>query len=180
MPSHTTDWKRRPECCRVKGKRGEILMKIKKVACCIVSCIALSPLSFALTTSAWAEVFHLKAILTASAEVPPAASAGSGTGLFTYDTNTHQLTFTVVFGNLSGPATAAHIHGPAQPGSNAAVIFPFMTLMSPIRGTNTLTDSQAAALLTGEYYVNVHTDANRGGEIRGQILKDSPQTMWMP
>ena len=65
---------------------------------------------------------------------------------------------------------AAHIHGPAEPGANAPPVVPFANAASPISGTATLTDAQAADLMAGKYYVNVHTAANRGGEIRGQIV----------
>jgi hypothetical protein len=66
---------------------------------------------------------------------------------------------------------AAHIHGPAEPGANAPPVVPFANAASPITGTATLTDVQAADLAAGKWYVNVHTAANRGGEIRGQIVK---------
>ncbi len=99
------------------------------------------------------------------------ASAGKGMGTFTYDPATHALTYNVTYENLSGPAAAAHIHGPADPGANAPPVVPFPSAASPITGTATLTDAQAADLAAGKYYVNVHTAANRGGEIRGQIVK---------
>ena len=73
---------------------------------------------------------------------------------------------------LSGPATAAHFHGPAETGKNAgvAVAIPNAT-SSPVEGSATLTDAQAADLIAGKYYVNIHTAANPGGEIRGQVTK---------
>jgi len=49
-------------------------------------------------------------------------------------------------------------------------VIPFKgKLKSPIKGSATLTDAQAADLAAGNYYVNVHTAANKDGEIRGQI-----------
>lgn len=96
-------------------------------------------------------------------------STGKGTGSFTYDPATHTLTYNVTYEGLTGPASAAHIHGPADPGANAGPVIPFPAAASPITGTATLTDAQAAELAAGKYYVNVHTAANRGGEIRGQI-----------
>ena len=42
---------------------------------------------------------------------------------------------------------------------------------SPATGSATLTDAQAADLMAGRWYVNIHTAANRGGEIRGQVEK---------
>ena len=38
-------------------------------------------------------------------------------------------------------------------------------------GSATLTDAQADELLAGKWYVNVHTAANKGGEVRGQVTK---------
>lgn len=97
-------------------------------------------------------------------------STGKGAGTFTYDPATHTLTYNVTHEGLTGPAMAAHIHGPADAGANAGVVVPFAAAVSPISGTATLTDAQAAELQAGKYYVNVHTAANRGGEIRGQIV----------
>lgn len=107
-----------------------------------------------------------------SATLAPGAgitSSGKGTGAFTYDPATKALTYTVSYEGLSGPAMAAHIHGPADPGGSAPPVVPFANAASPITGTATLTDAQAADLAAGKWYVNVHTAANRGGEIRGQI-----------
>ncbi|MBN9318485.1 MAG: CHRD domain-containing protein [Caulobacterales bacterium 68-7] len=99
-------------------------------------------------------------------------SSGKGTGTFTFDTTTKALTYSVTYDGLTGPATMAHIHGPADPGANAGVQVPFANAAaSPITGTATLTDAQVADLEAGKYYVNVHTAANRGGEIRGQLTK---------
>jgi hypothetical protein len=44
-------------------------------------------------------------------------------------------------------------------------------LASPIKGAATLTDAQAADLTSGKWYFNIHTEANKAGEIRGQVLK---------
>jgi len=101
---------------------------------------------------------------------PGITSAGKGTATASLDTATKTLTWTVDYLGLSGPATAAHIHGPADPGANAGIVVPFTgNLVSPIKGSATLTDAQAADLEAGKYYVNVHTKANPDGEVRGQI-----------
>jgi len=120
---------------------------------------------------AFAETVALKAMLDGAAEVPPNDSRGTGQATFTYDTDTKQLTYTITYDGLTGPATAGHIHGPAAAGDNAGIVVPFAVPESPISGTATLTDDQAAALLAGRLYVNIHTAANKGGEIRGQIVK---------
>ena len=90
------------------------------------------------------------------------------------DTATKSLTWTVEYSGLSGPATAAHIHGPADPGANAGIVVPFTgNLASPIKGSATLTDAQIAQLEAGKWYVNIHTEANKGGEICGQLVRAS-------
>lgn len=122
-------------------------------------------------TVAQAEVLRFMAELTAASQVPPNGSPAIGRAEFLFDTDTAQLTYTVVYDGLTGVATAAHIHGPAAPGSNAGVIVPFQDPASPIAGTATLQPAAAAALVDGMLYVNVHTAANKDGEIRGQITK---------
>jgi hypothetical protein len=72
---------------------------------------------------------------------------------------------------LTGPATAAHLHGPAPEGKNAGVMVPIAPATSPLEGSATLNDAQAKALMDGDMYVNVHTAENKGGEIRGQLKK---------
>ena len=114
-----------------------------------------------------------KAHLTAKDEVPPNASAATGDGTFTLNTATNELTWDVTFGGLSGPALAAHIHGPAAPGANAGVLVAFDPPKAPageIKGSNVILASQVADLKAGKWYVNIHTAANKGGEIRGQLM----------
>jgi hypothetical protein len=87
-----------------------------------------------------------------------------------FDAKTNMLNWTVTYAGLSGPATAAHFHGPAMPGANAGVVVPITgALASPIKGSAVLTAAQAADLVAGKWYVNVHTAANPGGEVRGQV-----------
>ncbi len=51
------------------------------------------------------------------------------------------------------------------------MLIPFQGAEAPITGSATLTDAQLADLEAGRLYVNIHTAANPGGEIRGQIVK---------
>src|SRR5215467_5225789 len=135
-----------------------------------LSVVALAALL--ITAPASAETVNLKASLTASESVPPNNSKGTGSLQATYDTANKQLTYTVNYSGLTGNATAAHFHGPADPGKTAGVVVPVQgSVASPIKGTATLTDSQAADLLAGKWYFNIHTEANRPGEIRGQVTK---------
>jgi hypothetical protein len=124
------------------------------------------------TQPASAETLSYKVQLLPSSEVPPNDTKGSGSLTATYDTTSKVLTWTATFSGLSGPAVAAHFHGPADKGVNAAVIVPQTGgLESPMKGQATLTDAQAAEFVAGKWYYNIHTAANKGGEIRGQMLK---------
>lgn len=100
-------------------------------------------------------------------EVPRVFTAAEGLGLAIYDPSTMQLELEVQHAGL--PATAAHLHGPAARGAAAGVQIDLGSPTSPIHRTYTLSASQAADLLAGQWYVNVHTAANPGGEIRGQV-----------
>jgi hypothetical protein len=114
----------------------------------------------------------MKAMLDGKSENPPNTSAGKGEADIDYDAATKKLSWKLTYSGLTGPATAAHFHGPAEAGKNAgvAVAIPNAT-SSPTEGSATLTDAQAADLMAGKYYVNIHTTANPGGEIRGQVTK---------
>ena len=116
-----------------------------------------------------AETVALTATLSAANEVPANASAGSGMLDASLDKETHALNWTVTYADLTGPVKAGHFHGPAMAGQNAGVALGFTNgVESPITGTATLTPAQEADLLEGKWYVNLHTAANPGGEIRGQ------------
>ena len=101
-------------------------------------------------------------------EVPPNASGGSGTAKVELDGSV--VKWTVTYEGMSGPVTAGHFHGPAPAGANAGVVIPFAgSMASPITGSATVTAAQIADMKAGLYYVNLHTAANPGGEIRGQV-----------
>jgi hypothetical protein len=113
----------------------------------------------------------MKATLDGKSQVPPNTSAATGTADIDYDAASKKLSWKLTYSGLSGPPTAAHFHGPAEPGKNAGVAVPISNTASGSEGSATLTDAQAADLTAGKYYVNVHTAANPGGEIRGQVTK---------
>ncbi len=126
--------------------------------------IAFAPAAFAATV-------NFKADLKGANEVPATTSQGSGTLSATYDTSSKKLTYTVNYKGLTGPAVAAHFHGPADAKTNAGVVVPAKVAPDTIKGEATLTDAQAADLQAGKWYFNIHTAANKGGEIRGQGMK---------
>ena len=110
------------------------------------------------------------ATLSGAAEVPANSSAASGTLTATLDKGTNVLRWKLTYSGLTGPASAGHFHGPAMAGANAGVVLPFASAASPIEGQATLTPAQIADLVAGKWYANIHTAANPGGEIRGQVM----------
>jgi hypothetical protein len=125
----------------------------------------------AIVSPALAETVTLKANLAAAAEVPPNDSKATGAATVTFDTASKKLTWQGTYSGLSGAATAGHFHGPAEPGKNAGVAVPITAGASPFQGSADLTDAQAADLMAGKWYLNIHTNDHKGGEIRGQVVK---------
>ena len=108
------------------------------------------------------------AALNGASQVPPNNSSGTGSAAIKLDGDV--LSWTIVYSGLSGPVTGAHFHGPAPATANAGVVVPFAgSLASPITGSKKLTAAEIAQLKGGLWYVNLHTAANPGGEIRGQV-----------
>ncbi|HEY9066238.1 MAG TPA: CHRD domain-containing protein [Burkholderiaceae bacterium] len=121
-------------------------------------------------SSSGANTIGVSASLSAAAEVPPNASSATGSLQGSYNKDSKLLSWKLVYSGLSGPATMAHFHGPAMAGQNAGVVVPLTNPASAVESSATLTEAQAADLLAGKWYINVHTAANPGGEIRGQVL----------
>ena len=105
--------------------------------------------------------------------VPPTFSPGTGLGCFTVGpAPLYTLQYNISFSGLLAAETVAHIHGPAPIGINAGVQIP-LPLGSPKIGSVNLTFLQFVDLVSGLYYVNIHSALFPGGEIRGQILTGS-------
>lgn len=106
--------------------------------------------------------------LSGNQEVPPVSTSATGTGKITVEDD----------GSVSGSITVqglaptmAHIHAGAA-GTNGPVIIPLTKTAEGVWSVPPgakLTAAQLASYRAGELYVNVHTDANKGGEIRAQI-----------
>lgn len=119
-----------------------------------------------------------KANLDGKNEVPPNSTSSTGSVTVTYDPTTKRIAWNGNYADLTGPVTAGHIHGPADPGKNPPPVV-WLTekgdsnpnFPSPFKGSAELTDEQARELMLGRYYVNIHTKANPAGEIRGQLVK---------
>jgi hypothetical protein len=111
-------------------------------------------------------IVNLSATINGSQEVAPNNSTATGSMTGTYDKTTGKLTYTVTYQGIT--PSAGHIHEGAV-GTNGGVIVTFPSMTSPINGTATLTEEDAKKLLANATYVNFHTTAYNGGEIRGNI-----------
>lgn len=121
----------------------------------------------AVSTAAFGDA--IKVSLNGDAEVPPVATSASGSGTITINPD---MTVSGAVTTKGLTATAAHIHIGAK-GKNGPVAVGLTKdgdhgWMVPAGAK--LTDVQYQAYKAGELYVNVHTAANKGGEIRGQLM----------
>lgn len=124
-------------------------------------------------------------VLSGAQENPATTSTALGSMDVFYTKETRILSYSVTWSGLTGPVTNMHIHGLAPRGFNAGVVQNIITatngLFAPgaafgatskVSGT-LLVDGviiKEQDLLNGFYYINIHTAANTGGEIRGQIV----------
>jgi hypothetical protein len=111
---------------------------------------------------------EIKVTLSGDQEVPPVATSAKGTGTITVDED-RSVSGSVTTSGVQG--VAAHIHR-APTGKNGPPIITLTktseNVWSVPKGTK-LTDEQFAAYEAGELYINVHSAANKPGELRGQI-----------
>jgi hypothetical protein len=114
----------------------------------------------------------LIATLNGANERPnPVTTTATGLGLLTLIGN--QLTYNITYSGLSAPATAGHIHGPADTNTFVGVLQPFPGVSGTsgaVAGTLILPLNQLANVIDGMTYINIHTTNNPDGEIRGQVL----------
>ncbi len=102
-------------------------------------------------------------------------TTATGTISGTYNKNTNILQYTITWNGLSSAPSAMHFHGPADPGVPAGIKVPIPGFTAAASGsvsrTDTIkTDTDEADFLQGRWYYNIHTPANPGGEIRGQVF----------
>ncbi len=104
---------------------------------------------------------------------------GKGTGSFVLNSNATQLYYNITVNGLSGTLNAGHFHnGAAGVAAGVVKTLTFVNntatgIWSSTDASQPLTDSLLSELLKGRLYINVHTTANAGGEIRGQVLLTS-------
>ncbi len=119
--------------------------------------------------------YKLSGTASGAAERPnPVTSNGTGTITGTYHLEDNMIEYTINWSGISGPPIAMHFHGPADVNTAAGVAVGINVpqgagTTGTVTCSATLTDAQEADLLAGKWYFNIHTDANKGGEIRGQV-----------
>jgi hypothetical protein len=147
-------------------------MRARLVVAATVVVAALVSASLAIGAKPTATGYTLRAALNIGQEKPIAKGAKRGaSGRFTATLSGAQLTWKLTFAHLSGPATMAHIHIAPRGKPGPIVVTLCTPCTSPATGVAALTTDQVKDLLAGKDYVNVHTDKNPAGEIRGQITK---------
>jgi hypothetical protein len=115
-----------------------------------------------------ASATDVKVMLSGSQEVPVVTTGASGSGTITV-ADDGSVSGSVMTTGIAG--TAAHIHMAAA-GQNGPVAIPLTKSGDGVWAVPAgakLTEAQVAAFKAGKLYVNVHSDANKGGEIRGQL-----------
>jgi len=115
-----------------------------------------------------------QAHMLAATEVPGNRSTGIGFGTVELSPDETKITVNMTFSGLTAPATVSHIHGPAGPGTNASVLFPFTGVPAATSGsipqqTFAINPTQVGYLKNGLLYMNVHNGNFPGGELRGQL-----------
>lgn len=144
--------------------------------------LAVTPAGNPATFYIWASDFKVgKTLSTAtflngSQMVPPVTTTGQGVGTMDVNLITGALSSQIDFSGLSGASTAAHIHQGAAGNPLGPIVIPFEGGQAVTTGTwrapagSALTLDRVAALMNDQLYYVVHSQANPGGEIRGQII----------
>ncbi len=117
----------------------------------------------------------------------PQANAGAGTGspgvgtlTGTFDDVSKLLSWDITWSGLIGTPTDMHFHGPALPNLNAVVEVGTGVVGPPVVGSAVLDAAQETDIMAGLWYLNLHTTAFAGGEIRGQVSVASPPSVYGP
>ena len=130
---------------------------------CLASAIAAASASAPLAAS-----LTLRAEINGRNVVPPNDASATGYLTATFDTVTRRLTWSGSHSGLSSKIRGVHFHGPATPNETTDIVQRIRRLSG---GSATLTEEEAADLIAGTWYVDIHTRAYRGGEIRGQLMR---------
>jgi hypothetical protein len=142
---------------------------------------ALCALSILVPTPSFAAIVNLTSFIDGAQANAGAGTGSTGTGsaTMTLDDTTLLFNWNITWSGLVSEI-AAHFHGPALPNQNAGVQVGIGVASNPAISSATLTAAQTADLLAGLWYINIHTAANPGGEIRGQVSAiPVPAAVWL-
>ena len=159
---------------RLKSVAFMVLAKMNGKAVPIIAIAAILILAISAVPVS-AQLHSFTAVINSGQEPPPNTntSPAQGVAFVTFDSHTGELCFSISFEEekLTAPETNAHFHAPGRPGVNAGVVVQLPTPGSPKNGcvTPSLSDELIHALFAGLWYINIHTQNNPGGEIRGQV-----------
>jgi len=130
-----------------------------------------------ITSIAGAEMLMVMVDLSGDQEVPPVPTPGSGLAMVHIDTVTGFVDISGTYTGMLAPVTAAHLHGLAPAGVNGPVLIGFTVTggtSGSFSGSGFLSAANLAGMLQNLTYINVHTSAFPGGEIRGQVIVPAP------
>jgi hypothetical protein len=118
--------------------------------------------------------YHFKATPTGAEQVPPSGSAGTASAFLPLSPTVF-VSISLTFSGLTGSQTAVDVHGPAAPGATGPVVLTLTaagTTSGSAGASFQPTAQQRAEIRAGLWYIDVHTTAFPGGEIRGQFGPD--------
>ncbi|MGZ4038565.1 MAG: CHRD domain-containing protein, partial [Bacteroidia bacterium] len=140
-------------------------------------CAGLMLSALSAVSATWRPHMLLSAQMNCAQETPTVSGSGTGVATFLWNNTRDTMCINVTFAGLTGAATSAHIHSGATGVAGPVLIdlSPYIVgnrIVATITGT-ALTTAVKSNMLKGLTYINVHTAANAGGEIRGQIWLES-------
>ena len=129
-----------------------------------------------LAAPARAETVKFEAMLDQDQAVPAptAVAEAGGRAYVTLETDSNEIAWVIEYYSLSGAITAIHFHGPAghgEAGDVAVVIDTTSETVGELTGTAQVSAEQVQHMMDGLWYVNIHTELNGPGEIRGQLIR---------
>ena len=113
-----------------------------------------------------------RARLSPMPTTPQTVNTILGEGEVILTLNGNSLTVDGTFTGMSSAATGAHIHNgpPAQPGPVIHTLEVSQATNGSVNGTISLTDEQVEALINNEFYIQIHSESNPPGELRGWVF----------
>ena len=134
--------------------------------------LAVTVTAIVVASPAQAAPITLTAAMTADEEVPQKGPAGAtGSGTVDLNTDNNQVCYTFITQNLNDPVTAGHIHKGAK-GVAGDVLIDLKVTAGNLKGCVTEEPAKIQAVLADAqgHYVNLHTQANPAGAVRGQLM----------